>query len=98
MADYYYNKTPNQIYSFFYEGKKVLFFLPFRNDLIEQTIIAKKTFFEISELNIVRQFIPENAVFVDIGANIGNHLVFLDYSLLLKKFMDLNQIQKYFPF
>ncbi len=97
MADYYYNKTPNQIYSFFYEGKKVLFFLPFRNDLIEQTIIAKKTFFEISELNIVRQFIPENAVFVDIGANIGNHLVFFGLFTSSKKIYGFEPNSEIFP-
>lgn len=97
MAEYYYNKTPNQIYSFFFEGKKVSFFLPFHNDLIEQTIIVKKTFFEASELNIVREFIPENTVYVDIGANIGNHLVFFGLFTSSKKIYGFEPNSEIFP-
>ena len=97
MAEYYYNKTPNQIYSFFYEGKRVSLFLPFRKDLIEQTIIVKKTFFEASELNIVREFIPENTVYVDIGANIGNHLIFFGLFTSSKKIYGFEPNSEIFP-
>jgi FkbM family methyltransferase len=97
MVEYHYNKTPNQTYSFFYEGKRISLFLPFRNDLIEQTIIVKKTFFEASELNIVRQFIPENTVYVDIGANIGNHLIFFGLFTSSKKIYGFEPNSEIFP-
>jgi len=76
LTDYRYKKTLDQVYKFNFEGEEVNFFLPFRHDLIEQTIIAKKTFFEVAELKILRQYISPKSVIIDIGANIGNHLVF----------------------
>lgn len=75
-TEYYYNKNPHQVYSFKFEDKTVSLYLPFRTDLIQQTIISKKTFFEVSELKMIRKYLPHNSTYVDIGANIGNHLVF----------------------
>lgn len=84
-TEYYYNKNSQQIYSFKFEGKNVSLFLPYRKDLIQQTIISKKTFFEISELKIIRNYLSYNSTYVDIGANIGNHLVFFGLCSTPKK-------------
>lgn len=71
-----YQKNKDHIFPIFFEGARIQAYLPYRHDLIEQTIIAKQTFFEIAELTIAHKYIEKNAVFVDIGANIGNHLLF----------------------
>lgn len=94
---YLHKKNPDQIYTFLFEKEKVSFFLPFRKDLIEQTIIAKKTFFEILELKLARQYTPRNAVYVDIGANIGNHLVFFGLFSDVKKIFAFEPNPELFP-
>lgn len=94
---YLLKKNPSQIYTFLFEKEKVSFFLPYRKDLIEQTIIAKGSFFEISELKKVRPFVPKNAVYVDIGANVGNHLVFFGLFSDLKKIYAFEPNPDLFP-
>lgn len=96
-TEYFYKKNPNQIYSFYFEGKKVSFHLPFRNDLIQQTIISKNTFFEVSELKIIRKYVPRHSLFVDIGANIGNHLVFFGLCSDPKKIIGFEPNPDIFP-
>ncbi len=97
LTEYYYKKNPDQIYTFDFEGRKVTLLLPFRHDLIEQTIIAKKTFFEIAELQIVRAYIPPHANIVDIGANIGNHLVFFGLYTLSEKIYGFEPNPELYP-
>lgn len=54
----------------------VLFYLPNISDDFIQKIIAEGHFFEEGELSIVSKYIPQNAVILDIGANIGNHSLY----------------------
>lgn len=72
----FYLKSPfNQIY----------LYLPIKYDHI-QNIITTKSFYEIKYLEIVKlRYIPKNAVIVDIGSNIGNHLVYFSKTANAKK-------------
>lgn len=55
----------------------VLFYTPNApRDLIQRFLHVTGNFFEERELNIVKEYIPENAVILDIGANIGNHSLY----------------------
>jgi FkbM family methyltransferase len=57
------------------DGKPVFFTLTNTKDLIQKEHLAGR-FYETEELEIIRAHCPKNAVFVDIGANIGNHALF----------------------
>ena len=45
-------------------------------DSIQKTIVNEHQFFEQDILNALRSYIPDQAVILDIGANIGNHSLF----------------------
>lgn len=77
------NKT--NIFSFRKNGKEILFYLPYKGDDIQQTIITKSNFYEHSQLGSIKKYIPKNAVILDIGANIGNHAVYFGKILDAKK-------------
>ena len=57
------------------DGKPVFFTLTNTKDVIQKEHLAGR-FYETEELEIIRAHCPKNAVFVDIGANIGNHALF----------------------
>jgi len=65
-------------------GKPVFFTLTNPKDVIQKEHLAGK-FYEPEELEIIREHCPKNAVFADIGANIGNHSVFALKVLGVKK-------------
>lgn len=55
----------------------IYFYLPLKYDHIQNIIINSKNFYEIKYLNIVSErYIPKNPIILDIGSNIGNHLVY----------------------
>ena len=45
------------------------------NDLISSIIEETNEFYEIDIFNNFKNFIPKNGIFLDIGANIGNHSI-----------------------
>ncbi len=52
----------------------VKFYLPlYPWDFIQRVIAESDDFYEIYMLRSLREYIPNNAVILDIGANIGNH-------------------------
>lgn len=56
---------------------KVKFFVPnYPLDFIQSHIVDKNEYFEQDILEDVKQYIKEDGVVLDIGANIGNHTVF----------------------
>ncbi|MBO4491312.1 MAG: FkbM family methyltransferase [Lentisphaeria bacterium] len=62
---------------FLYEDQLCRFFLPYAcYDAIQSIIITTNSFYEIDLLQKVRSYLKEGMVYVDIGANIGNHTVF----------------------
>lgn len=56
-------------------GKPVRFSIGDASDLI-QSVQASGQFYEPEELDIIRQYCRFGSVFVDIGANVGNHSLF----------------------
>jgi FkbM family methyltransferase len=57
------------------DGQPVFFTLTNIYDVIQMQHLAGR-FYEPDELEIIREHCPKNAVFADIGANIGNHSLF----------------------
>lgn len=57
------------------DGAPVFFTLTNPKDVIQKEHLAGR-FYEPEELEIIRAHCPKKAVFVDIGANIGNHALF----------------------
>lgn len=66
------------------DGKPVFFTLTNTKDVIQKEHLAGR-FYEPEELEIIRKHCPKNAVFADIGANIGNHSLFALKFLGVKK-------------
>jgi len=50
-------------------------FIIYNNDLISSIIKNTNDFYEIEIFNKFKSFIPNKGVFLDIGANIGNHSI-----------------------
>lgn len=73
-------KTAEQIV-FTHQGTEVFFHLPDRGDHIQKTISLSSNFYEPEMLADIAARVraldlPENAMALDVGANIGNHTVF----------------------
>lgn len=66
------------------DGTPVFFTLTNTRDVIQKEHLAGR-FYEQEELAIIAKHCPKDAVFVDIGANIGNHSVFALKMLAVKK-------------
>ena len=61
----------------YYFNNGIKFYLPFfPMDSISREIVTTNNFFEIADLTTLRAYIPEKAVILDIGANIGNHSMY----------------------
>ncbi len=58
------------------KGSPVRFFVTDRDDSI-QGFHARGVFYEQEELEIITRYFPVAGVFVDVGANVGNHSVFV---------------------
>ena len=57
--------------------RDVVFYVPYApEDFIQRRICLYQHFYEEEELNEIKHYIPENAVILDIGANIGNHSLY----------------------
>ncbi len=57
-------------------GKQIRFFVANKNDVI-QTHHYNAQFYEAEELNIITQFFRPQGAFIDIGANVGNHAIYV---------------------
>jgi FkbM family methyltransferase len=67
--------------SFPWEGRLVRFAVGNPMDLIHRHFIAG-TFFEAEELRYLRTIVPPNATILEVGANVGNHLIY--YALFMR--------------
>jgi FkbM family methyltransferase len=65
-------------------GCGLRFFVQNRRDLIQSHHFSGE-FYEMEELDIIWKHFKENGVFVDIGANVGNHAIFVSKILNAKK-------------
>jgi len=66
------------------DGQRVMFATDFARDPIQRAN-RNGTFYEQEELEILRAHVPKSAVFVDIGANVGNHCLFAGLVLKARK-------------
>lgn len=58
-----------------YDNRRIVFCTDVENDPIQRNH-RKGKFYEISELETIKQEFEEGSTFVDIGANVGNHSIF----------------------
>lgn len=57
--------------------KNARFYLPnFPIDCIQKTIALSQDYWDTMALNIINKYLPDEAVILDIGANIGSHTVY----------------------
>lgn len=82
----------NNIFSFLYNDIIIKFYLPLiLTDSLQQSILDNGFFYESSLLTKVKDFIPENAIIIDAGGNIGNH------SIYFSKFYNAEKIYCFEP-
>ena len=59
------------------EVKNSKFYLPnYDKDLIQSLVYSCKQYFEFNVLQYIDDYLPEKAIIIDIGANIGNHTLY----------------------
>lgn len=58
------------------DGQMISFFITDRNDYV-QSFLCRGDFYDRSALNLIRRRYNPDKIFLDIGANIGNHCVFV---------------------
>jgi len=78
-------------FSFSFEGKDNHFNFPLPDDLIARKIIDQEGFYELAMLQHIREFLVPGCVVLDIGANLGNHSVFLG------KYCNPSQVHSFEP-
>ncbi|MGV6817929.1 MAG: FkbM family methyltransferase [Thiotrichales bacterium] len=66
-----------RIYELDVLNRKTKIFLPDENDHIQASILKTGEFYEQRMLEDISQHLPKDGVFVDVGANIGNHSLFV---------------------
>jgi len=59
--------------------QSIKLFLPDKRDYIQQRIIVIKNFYEDDILRAMETYIDQNSVVIDIGSNIGNHVLSVEY-------------------
>lgn len=69
-------KIKPDMISFVYNGKKVNFVKPDNPDYISDKIESTGTFYEIELLSWIEEQKYRDGIFIDVGANIGNHTIF----------------------
>jgi len=57
-------------------GKTISFFVSDPGDVIQRHHLRGE-FYEIEELEIISEYFPIGGVYVDVGANVGNHTIFV---------------------
>lgn len=79
---------------------KVTFYLPnldlINGEFIQNRIFLEQNYFEIFNLSQLRKYVKENAVILDIGANLGNHTVFFAKECGAKKVYAFEPTRKTF--
>jgi FkbM family methyltransferase len=72
------SRTAGHVVDSLINGKRVKFFVQNQNDHIQQEHYNGR-FYEPEELQIIAKFFRSGDVFVDFGANCGNHLLFVHH-------------------
>jgi FkbM family methyltransferase len=70
-------RIDGSISSFDYEGNQFSFFVDRREDTV-QCVHASGRFYEVNELESLREMLPLGARILDVGAHVGNHTIYFD--------------------
>lgn len=82
---------------FIYGINGVRFFLPnYPEDFIQRLIVERHDYFEGDTLRKLDSYIPEDAVILDIGANIGNHTLYWAKQNKIKKVYSFEPVKSTF--
>ncbi len=68
--------TDIDVVSCLIDGRRMLFAVDMENDPIQRNH-RRGQFYELKELRLISRWFPKGGVFVDIGANVGNHSLFV---------------------
>lgn len=100
MLQYNYNYTTGEphrtngtVVSFVEDDTAIYFFLEDGRDTIQRDIYSGK-FYEKEELEIIRRYFKPNSVFLDVGANIGNHSIYVGKFLQPSKIIPVEPFPK----
>jgi FkbM family methyltransferase len=74
-------------------GKEVSFYVENQADFI-QGIHATGHFYEEEELAIIAKYFPKGGVFVDVGANVGNHSLYVGLFLAARKIIAFEPLEE----
>lgn len=69
------NRLEGHIVEFGYENRKVRFFVKNTEDIVQKRHYAGR-FYELEELKMIGRFFTHGGVFLDVGANVGNHSIY----------------------
>ena len=86
----------NDIFILNQNNQKIKFFLPLKYDYLQQQIIVKNKFYENEFLLKIKKYMPRDAVVIDAGANIGNHLIYFVKVLNAKEIYGFEPQKKIF--
>lgn len=75
---------PGRVHSVVHDGHSVRFFVNSEFDYIQRHHGAGRIY-EPEELSIISRHCPRGGVFVDVGANVGNHAIYLARALGLRR-------------
>ena len=78
-------KMKTNMFQFRYDGELIRFYLPYKRDYIQQQILFRKTFYEEKVFEKINEFIKKDFTFLDIGSNIGNHIIYFSKIWKAKK-------------
>lgn len=78
-------RMKDNILCFKHNNKRIYFYLPRKGDYIPQQILFRNTFYEKKTLKKISRFVDDNFTFLDIGSNIGNHIIYFTKILKAKK-------------
>ncbi|HPD33893.1 MAG TPA: FkbM family methyltransferase, partial [Candidatus Kapabacteria bacterium] len=82
----------DNIYQFKILCDTVNFYLPNTEDYIQKSIINNRTFYEYDMLKDIFESLLPGDVVIDVGANIGNH------SMFIGKFCNPEKVYSFEPF
>jgi FkbM family methyltransferase len=60
-----------------FDGKPVSFFVSHEKDAIQRPHLNGK-FHELEELMMIKKYVPNHGLIIDVGANVGNHALFYE--------------------
>lgn len=85
---------------FYIRNKNVAFYLPDldlrKGDYIQNLIFLEGDYFDVDQLKEIKKYIPNHAVILDIGTNIGNHTIFFAKECYANKIYSFEPTEKTF--